>query len=72
MSGVAGPNGGTADKPVGTVWLAWGKKDNLKTQKLFYPSSREYFQEFIASAALDLLRRELLNIEEEPYYFTKK
>ncbi len=72
VSGVAGPNGGTQEKPVGTVWLAWGQKDNIKTQKLFYPGSREYFQEFIASAALDLLRRELLGIEEEPFYFTKK
>ena len=72
VSGIAGPNGGSEDKPVGTVWLAWGHKNKLKTQKLFYPASREYFQEFIASAALDLLRRELLGIEDEPYYFTRK
>ncbi len=72
VSGIAGPSGGTPEKPVGTVWLAWGQKDKLKTQKLFYPGSREYFQEFIASAALDLLRRELLGIKEEPYYFTRK
>ncbi len=56
----------------GTVWLAWGSKENMKTQKLFYPGSREYFQEFVASAALDLLRRELLGIKEKPFYFTNK
>jgi nicotinamide-nucleotide amidase len=72
VSGVAGPNGGTEDKPVGTVWIAWGQTGNIKTRKLFYPGSRAYFQEFIASAALDLLRRELLGIAEEPYYFTRK
>ena len=72
VSGIAGPGGGSEEKPVGTVWLAWGSKNNIHTQQLFYPGSREYFQEYVASASLDLIRRELLKIEEAPWYFKRK
>lgn len=71
VSGVAGPGGGSEEKPVGTCWLAWGASGKLKTKKLFYPSSRGQFQQYIATAALDLIRRELLAIEAEPFYFSK-
>ena len=71
VSGIAGPDGGTEDKPVGTVWVAWGNNAKIKTVKLFFPFSRERFQDYVASAGLDLIRRELLGIEEKPNYFPK-
>lgn len=71
VSGIAGPGGATGDKPVGTVWLAWGNHVKIKTVKLFFPFSRERFQDYVASAGLDLIRRELLNIGERPNYFLK-
>ena len=72
VSGIAGPSGGSDEKPVGTVWLCWGNAENLKTQRLVYPTSRVNFQRFIANVGLDLIRREILGIEETPAYFSLK
>lgn len=71
VSGVAGPDGGTEEKPVGTVWIAWGKSDNIKTQRFFYPAERKVFQLLVAAYALDLVRREILQITEQPRYLKR-
>jgi nicotinamide-nucleotide amidase len=36
VSGIAGPGGGTADKPLGTVWFAWGTKDGVNAARLHH------------------------------------
>ena len=42
VSGIAGPTGGTAEKPVGTVWLAWGGRDGvLRTERCRFNGDRE-------------------------------
>lgn len=42
VSGVAGPGGGTADKPVGTVWLAWGRRDGaLRSEQCRFDGDRD-------------------------------
>ena len=40
VSGIAGPDGGTAEKPVGTVWFAWGIKQG-ETHAQRYPAGRQ-------------------------------
>lgn len=68
VSGIAGPSGGTADKPVGTVWIAWGSTDQIKSLQLNVPMGREMFQQYVAAVAMDLVRRELLGITSYPTY----
>ncbi len=72
VSGIAGPNGGTAEKPVGTVWLAWGSKEEIKARQFYFPGSRVFFQEVVSALALDLIRRELIGSKEEPVYFRSR
>ena len=71
VSGVAGPGGGSEDKPVGTVWLAWGTKDNNDAIRLQITGSRERFQILVAAIGLDLLRRQLLELPPIPHYIKR-
>jgi nicotinamide-nucleotide amidase len=71
VSGIAGPEGGSAEKPVGTVWIAWGRPGGIKTHQFFYPAERKTFQQLAAAYALDLIRREILQITELPRYLKK-
>lgn len=71
VSGIAGPSGGSDDKPVGTVWICWGRLGDLKTKCLVYPTNRIQFQRFIANVGLDLIRREILKIKDKPSYFSR-
>ena len=60
-TGVAGPTGGSDEKPVGTVYIALASEGSeTVARKLFYPTDRETFKQLTAQAALDLLRRRLL------------
>lgn len=57
ISGIAGPSGGTSEKPVGTVWIAVGTKDNIKTKKLQLSKNRMINIQYSTTVALNELRR---------------
>lgn len=71
VSGIAGPDGGSEEKPVGTVWMAWGQAGQLKTHRLCLNAGRKWFQAMVAAITLDLIRRELMQISEAPQYLDR-
>jgi len=60
VTGIAGPDGGTPEKPVGTVWLAAAAGANIRAVKRMFPGDRGEIRARAAQAGLDLLRRLLL------------
>jgi nicotinamide-nucleotide amidase len=61
-TGIAGPTGGSAEKPVGTVFIALAAPDETIAKKFFFPTNRETFKQLAAQSALDLLRRKMLSL----------
>ncbi|PYK30615.1 MAG: hypothetical protein DME57_06350 [Verrucomicrobia bacterium] len=59
-TGIAGPDGGSEQKPVGTVYVAVAGEKETKVKKLFFPSDRETFKQLVAQFAFEMLRRELI------------
>jgi len=60
-TGIAGPSGGSAEKPVGTVFVALSSRNQPTIcDRFFFPSDRETFKQLVAHRAIDLLRRQFL------------
>jgi nicotinamide-nucleotide amidase len=59
-TGIAGPSGGSPEKPVGTVYIALAAPGQVVVEKLFFPSDRETFKQMAAQTAFDLLRRKII------------
>ena len=60
ITGIAGPDGGTPDKPVGTVWIALADSRATRPLRLSLPGSRHAVRDRSAKAALQLVRLHLL------------
>lgn len=60
LTGIAGPDGGTEEKPVGTVFIGFADAKGTKTMKMTLPGDRFLIRWRSSQAALDYLRRQLL------------
>lgn len=60
VSGIAGPDGGTADKPIGLVWIAWGQKRGyVEAQQFHFDGDRHAVRVAAVEAALEGLVQRL-------------
>ncbi|WP_204127573.1 CinA family protein [Pseudomonas ogarae] len=66
VSGVAGPDGGSPNKPVGTVWLAWGVGEAVISEQRFFAGNRDEVRRQTVKAALDgLLQHAAVEISNQ-------
>ena len=65
VSGIAGPDGGTPDKPVGTVWLAWADGSRVQARRFQFGGDRaEVRRQSVECALIGLIR---LAVGENPH-----
>ncbi|MBP3365321.1 MAG: nicotinamide-nucleotide amidohydrolase family protein [Pseudomonas sp.] len=66
VSGVAGPGGGSPEKPVGTVWLARGAGDEVSSERRHFAGNRDEVRRQTVIAALEgLIRRTVREIKNQ-------
>ncbi len=63
VTGIAGPDGGTEEKPVGTVHVALATPGGVKAKAYHFPYGRMYFKQTVTAVALHKLRRQLIKAE---------
>lgn len=66
-TGIAGPTGGSKEKPVGTVWIGYWSEHRHFAVKALFTNYRLINKERTVAVALDLIRRSLNNITSMPY-----
>jgi len=63
ITGIAGPTGGTDEKPVGLVYIALADDSGTTVQRLNFPGERERVKNWCAAIALNMLRMRVLGLE---------
>jgi nicotinamide-nucleotide amidase len=66
ITGIAGPGGGTPEKPVGTVHIALANDAATKERAMHFPGDRERIRLYASQTAMDLVRRYFLQKQREP------
>lgn len=66
ITGIAGPGGGTEEKPVGLVYIACGNKDEITVKRNLFGGDRSKVREASTETALQMLKDELLKFCCEP------
>lgn len=62
ISGIAGPDGGTPDKPVGLIWLACGTRERIQTKELRLNKDRLRNIEYAVTVGLNMIRKFLMGL----------
>ena len=65
ITGIAGPDGGSEEKPVGTVFIALADAEGVRSIKFTFPGDRYLIRWRSSQAALDFLRRRILRVNEK-------
>ena len=68
-TGIAGPTGGSDEKPVGLVWIGFSSKEKTYAMSFLFGDERQRNIERASQRALEILRRELLNIKIIFYFY---
>jgi nicotinamide-nucleotide amidase len=65
VTGIAGPTGGSDEKPVGLVYIGLATRASARAERWQFPGERRQVKRWTAQTALDLVRRELLRLSKE-------